>query len=221
MTTPRESKAALALLTDEAVATAVGLLERFRGSAVTKRAALLDGVPDLIGYYAEGSATLAADFYEDQRELAGVRSAFAAEVVVLDRTEKIRRAVAWSAAPLILDPDDILTAASRLSEVVQPEVARPYRDTILANRQNDPESAGWRRITAGGCKLCRMLADRGAVYRQATATFAAHPSCRCTAQPVFKTDVGEEASVIQYVASQRKRSPQQQEALREYLAAFY
>lgn len=221
MTTPRESRAALQLVTGEAVDTALDLLARVNGSPEAKRAALLDGVPGLIGYYAEGSAALAADFYDEQRELAGVRAAFTSEAVVADRTVKIRSAVAWSTAPLFIDPDDLLSASLRLAEVVQPEVANPYRDSILANRQNDPESAGWRRITSGGCRLCRMLADRGAVYRNTTATFATHPNCHCTAQPVFKTDVGEEASVMQYRASQRKRSHGQQEALREYLAAFY
>lgn len=221
MTTPRESKAALELLTGEAVDTAVDLLSRVRGSAEVRRAALLDGVPEVIGHYALGSATLAVDFYEDQRELAGVRSRFASDVVVEDRTVQIRRAVAWSAAPLFLDPDDLLTASARLTEVVQPEVANPYRDTILTNRRNDPESAGWRRITNGGCKLCRMLADRGAVYRSTTATFATHPNCHCTAQPVFKTDVGEEASVMQYKASRRSRTAAQRADLRDYLDTYY
>lgn len=221
MATPRESRVTLALLAAEAVDTAVDLLSRIRGSAEVRRAALLDGIPDLIGYYSEGSAALAADFYEDQRELAGVASAFTATAVVEDRTVKIRRAVAWSAEPLFVDPDDLLTASARLAQVVQPEVSNPYRDTILTNRANDPASAGWRRITAGGCKLCRMLADRGAVYRPSTATFATHPSCKCTAQPVFKTDVGEEASVMQYKASRRGRSPAQRAELRAYLDAFF
>lgn len=221
MLTPLESRSALALLSGEAVAVSQDLLRRLNGSPELKRAALLDAIPGVIDYYSDGSAALAADFYEEQRELAGVRTAYTAQPVVSDRTVKIRNAVAWAAAPLIVDPDDVLSASLRLVEVVQPEVSRPFRDTILSNRSNDPASVGWRRITQGGCKLCRMLADRGAVYKQATATFAAHPSCKCTAQPVFKTDVGEEASVMQYTASRRNRTPKQRADLRNYLDTFY
>lgn len=198
------------------------LLGRVRGSAEVRRAALLDGVPEIIGYYSEGSAALAADFYEEERDRAGVRTRFAATAVVSDRVVKIRRGVAWAADPLFSDPDDFLSTSGRLAEVVQLETARPFRDTITTNRSRDPEAVGWRRITAGGCRLCRMLADRGAVYKHDTARFAAHPSCKCTAQPVFTAnDTGEEASVMQYVASLRKRSPAQQAALREYLHEFY
>jgi hypothetical protein len=73
-------------------------------------------------------------------------------------------------------------------------------------------------VTSGGCKLCRMLADRGAVYRHDTARFAAHPNCHCGAEPVFgANDTGETASVMQYVASKRNRTPAQQAELRDYL----
>jgi hypothetical protein len=220
--TPNESRAALKLLTGEAVSMSADLLARLKGSPEVRRAALLEGVPGLIDYYSDGSAALAADFYEEERELAGVTSRFTPEAVVADRTVKIRSAVAWSAAPLLIDPDDLLTASLRLGEVVQLETARPFRDTILTNRANDPASAGWRRIArAGGCKMCRMLADRGAVYRESTVRFATHPHCNCTAQPVFKTDVGEEASVMQYKASRRNRTAAQRSQLRSFLDSYY
>lgn len=216
----RESRAALQLVTAESVAYATDLANRVVGSPEVRRAALLDGVPELIGYYSEGSAALAADFYEEERELAEVRSRFTAEAVVLDRTVKIRRAIAWSTAPWFDDSGD--SVDGRLAEVVQLETARPYRDTITTNRRQDPDAVGWRRVTAGGCKFCRMLADRGAVYKADTARFAAHTNCHCVAQPVFTTnDTGVEASVVQYRASRRSRSPEQRAALREYLDSFY
>ena len=165
---------------------------------------------------------MAADFYDDERERAAPPKLYLAEPVIEDRTVKIRRAVAWAAGPLFGDEPDLGASASRLADVVNLETARPYRDTILTNRERDPSAAGWRRITNGGCKLCRMLADRGAVYIDKTARFAAHPSCKCTAQPVFSSeDYGEEANVMQYIASRRKRTSEQQEALREYLRINY
>lgn len=221
MVTANESKQALRLVTTESVDTAVGLLVGLSGSPTARRAALLNSVPEIVGYFSEGSAALAVDFYEEERVRAGVRDrTFVTSFVVNDRTVKIRRGVAWASDPLFSDDEEL--AGKRLAEIVQIETARPYRDTILANRRLDPQSVGWRRVTSGGCKFCRMLADRGAVYRQASATFAAHPNCHCSAQPVFKAnDPGTEVGVFQYTASKRGRTPAQRKALRDYLNANY
>ena len=102
---------------------------------------------------------------------------------------------------------------------MQLETARPYRDTITTNRQRDPEAAGWRRVASGGCSFCRRLASRGAVYRHDTTRFASHTICHCIAPPVFKGgDPGEEASVVQYVASKRNPTARDRERVRAYLA---
>lgn len=222
MPTASESKAALQLVTSAAVTAAVTAVNRLTGPPDEQRAVLLEAVPGIITYYSEGSSALAADFYDDERERAAPPKLYLAEPVIEDRTVKIRRGVAWAADPLFGDEPDLGASSQRLADVVNLETARPYRDTILTNRRRDPSAVGWRRVTNGGCKLCRMLADRGAVFMDTTARFAAHPSCKCTAQPVFSSeDYGDEANVMQYVASRRKRTPEQQEALREYLRINY
>jgi len=222
MLTAGESKAALQLVIGAALTTSTALLERASGAPEQQRALLLEAAPEVIAYYSVGSAALAADFYDDAREVAAPPRLYLAEPVVIDRTEKIRRAVAWASEPLFTEvPGD---AGARLAEVIQLETARPYRDTILTNRRRDPSAVGWRRIARGAksCKFCRMLADRGAVYSDSTARFSAHGHCGCTAQPVFSTDnFGEEASVMQYMASKKRRTPEQQAKLREYLNTHY
>jgi hypothetical protein len=218
--TARDSRAALLLLTNDAVADSGELVQRLRGDINSQKTTLLEATPAMISYYSEGSSALAADFYELQRDEARVVSKFAAVPVIVDRSEKVRRAVLWAADPLEIG--DRLTAASRMAEVIQLETARPFRDTITSNRRRDPDAVGWRRITAGGCKFCQMLSARGAVYKSSTALFASHSNCHCTAQPVFKTnDTGEEADALQYVASRRSRTPEQRETLRSYLNTFY
>ena len=220
MVTALQSKAALRVVTDESVSTSVGLLESLPGSPEARRAVLLDTVPTIVGYFSEGSAALAVDFYDEERELAGAPGGYTTQLVVVDRTVKLRRAVAWASDPLFADDEAL--AASRLAEVVQLEPARPYRDTILTNRRNDPQSVGWRRITSGGCRFCRMLADRGAVYRQSTVQFASHPNCHCTAQPVFRdNDPGTEVGDFQYMASRRNKTPETRRRIRDYLDANY
>lgn len=219
MPTALESKAAAGLVTDRAVAEASKFLMSLSGSPETIRAALLEVVPELIGVYALGTASLAADLYEESRERV-ISAPYTAEVVVLDRTVKIRRGIAWASDPLFTDDWD--SALARLAEIVNPETMRPYRDTILGNRQQDPESVGWRRITSpGACGFCRMIADKGAVFKASTARFAAHTTCNCTAEPVFRGQaIGPEASTLQYVASKRRRTPAEKQRIREWVAHY-
>jgi hypothetical protein len=64
-----ESRAALQLLSTAAVRSARQILAATSGAPeVARRYDLLGGVPEVIGYYAEGSAALAADFYEESRD---------------------------------------------------------------------------------------------------------------------------------------------------------
>lgn len=220
MLTAGDSKAALQLVTGAAVNAVVTALSRVSGSPEQQRSMLLATAPEVIAYYSVGSSALAADYYDDERERAAPPKLYVAEPVIVDRTEKIRRAIAWASDPLF--GDDTAAASGRLAEVVQLETARPFRDTITTNRRRDPSAVGWRRVTSGGCKMCVMLAARGAVYSDQTARFAAHTNCKCSAQPVFSSsDYGEEASAMQYMASRKKRTPEQQANLREYLNTNY
>ncbi|QMU97836.1 hypothetical protein FVO59_11940 [Microbacterium esteraromaticum] len=221
MVTPLESKAQLTLLADDSEDTARWMLRRSSGQWESRRLQLLDTVPEVVAYYSEGSAALATDLYDDERsKVKGSR--FAASPVILDRTVRIRRGAAWASEPLSVDDD--AAAAARLAQLVRSEMSRPYRDTIITNRKQDPVCIGWKRIARGpaSCKFCRMLADRGAVYKEATATFAAHDDCLCTAAPVFKGgDVGPEANTAQYVASKRRRTAKEKAFLRDYLEGNY
>lgn len=218
MPSPEQARRALQVITAQAVSEASTLLRA--GSADAVNARLLEATPSVIAYYSDGSAALAADHYDDLREAAGATGDYLAEPIVRLRQEKIEHGVLWAASPLF-DPDpDRGLAQERLAQVVQLETARPFRDTITTNTRRDPSAVGWQRISSTGCKFCQMLAARGAVYKESTARFASHPHCHCTASPVFDGQGGQEASVLQYVASQRTRTPAQRQALRDHLAAM-
>lgn len=221
MPTPLEYRSALQVVTGAAVGDVLDALPGLSGSPEQQRALLLDAVPSVVDYYSDAAAALGADSYMEARELAAVRSRFTAAVLVQDMTVKLRRGVAWAALPLF--KEDKERAAARLSTVIQPAVARPFRDTVIGNRRRDPASIGWRRIARpGACRFCRMLADRGAVYKRDTARFASHNHCHCTCEPVFETDKDvTEASVMQYTASQKNISEKQKARLRDYLDSFY
>lgn len=221
MPTASESRLALRVVTGAAITASWQLLHSLTGPPEAQRAALLEAVPEVIAYHSLGSSALAADFYDDERERAAARSRFFADPVIVDRVEKIRRNIAWASQPMFNGSIEA-TTQDRLAEVVQMETARPYRDTITTNRRRDPEAVGWRRVAAGGCRFCRMLADKGAIFREETVRFAAHDHCSCTAQPVFKSnDTGEEVDVMQYVASKRHRTEAEKAKLRAYLDEHY
>ncbi len=161
MVTPLEAKAQLTLLGDDAEDTARWMLRRSSGSWESRRLQLLDTVPGVTAYYSEGSAALAVDAYMDAR--SGVPGAFTATPIVLDRTVKIRRGIAWASHPLSVDDDDL--AAARFAELMRTEMTRPYRDTTLINGRNDGKFVGYKRIARGeSCGFCKGLAARGAVY---------------------------------------------------------
>lgn len=218
MVTPVESKTLLSLLAADAEDTARWMLGRTTGSFESRRLQLLDTVPGVVEYYSEGSAALATDLYDDAR--VGVQGRYAVVPVILDRTVKIRRSIAWAAKPL--EVDDPVLAGDRLVEVVRSEIARPYRDTILVNGKNDGKYVGYKRIARGeSCGFCKALADRGAVYREDTAYFASHDNCMCTAAPAFVGQPhGPEASVMQYLASGRRRTAAERARINEWAASY-
>lgn len=218
--TPQESKAALRILTADANDSIEWTLRRTSGSFDSRRFQLLETGSALIGYYSEGSSALAVDFYDETRADAQAAGRFAAAPVILDRTVKIRRGLAWASEPLSVDDESV--ALGRLTEIVRSEVVRPYRDTVLTNRRRDPQAAGWVRIASGAaCGFCKALAAKGAVYREASADFAAHDNCTCTCAPVFRGgEIGPEASVMQYLASKRRRTPAERQRIREWAAEY-
>lgn len=216
--TALESKRALTLLGDDAEDTARWMVGRTSGSFESRRLQLLDTVPGVIGYYSEGSAALAAEAYMDAR--LGVAGSFAAAPIVLDRTVKIRRGVAWASDPLKVG--DFELSAARLSKLARSEMTRPYRDTTLGNGARDGMFVGYKRIArAASCGFCKALADRGAVFKQNTAYFAAHDNCQCTAAAAFVGQPhGPEASVMQYTASKRRRTPAEKAAINDWAASY-
>lgn len=189
-------------------------------SVADPRVAVVDQLLPIVSHYADGAAALGADYYDEVRDAATPPRAFrpfrANPVGDVD-AERIRRGALWSVEPLYQDELDLGLAQSRLASVVQPAVVDPFRTTIVEAQKLDPDAVGYKRSASNGCKFCRMLAGRGAVYRN-NAHFASHPHCNCTATPVFADgNEGPEASVIQYTASQRRRTPAQQAQVREHL----
>lgn len=180
-----------------------------------------DDVPDLlpliIPAYYDAAGTLAVAWYDELRIESAPETDYAPRIIGDPATDWIEREVeAFRDA----DPGQFM---AEFAALVEKEVARGYRDSILGNVRMDDEAVGWARIARpGACKFCKMLADKGAIFVEETALFAAHKNCHCAAQPKFRNgELGPEASVMQYVASSKRRTPRDRARLREYLNEHY
>lgn len=191
------------------------------GSPQKAVTAVLDALPLVVPNYYDGAGALAVAWYDEVRDTAAPVTVYHPEIIGDADTTWIDREVAKYRRELSGDLD--FQAARLLEEataLAEKEVARGFRDSILGNTRMDGDAVGWSRIARpGACKFCVMLASNSAWYRsEATATFAAHKSCHCAAQPVFRNgERGPEASAVQYLASSKSRTPAQRAKVRSYL----
>ncbi|MCR1785311.1 hypothetical protein KVF89_22415 [Nocardioides carbamazepini] len=248
-TTPPEAvRSELQGLTGEAAAlVAAAAAEQAAASPEAVRGALFEAADVIAETYRQAAAELAAAWYDELRDAADLTAdlagAFIAEPVAVVDLDKLHTSVAVATTSLYeliqadIDrkaaeyeqqiADSIAVSVSKLQAELQKEIAGGFRDTITENTVRDDAAVGWRRHTrpsdsyADGCRWCRLLADKGAIYSKVTARFAAHKECHCLASPVFDGDDGPMASVMQYVASKRKRTKDENKTLRDYLDKKY
>lgn len=158
--------------------------------------ALFDLLPAIVDTWSLGSASLAADWYDDLRQDKAIKGRFTAIVPDLGDLGADELA-GWASQPLRLIEPNLELAQSRVTGGLQRRIAKGARDTIAISSIEDPQARGWRRVARGnGCPWCQMLASRGFVYSKASVDFAAHDHCNCTATPAFK---GEPIPVKPYV----------------------
>ncbi|MFJ7998946.1 hypothetical protein ACIQ7D_17620 [Streptomyces sp. NPDC096310] len=156
-------------------------------------------VQAVVDQYAQTSAALGAEFYDAQRDAAGVTGLFTVPVADPPPEERTESSLRWAtkdvweresdvATPAQLEPLDVrLEQAEKKAElVVQKLVADTGRGTVLEAVRQDRRATAWARSAAlGACAFCRMLSIRGAVYKGDTVDFRAHDGCHCMTIPVF------------------------------------
>ncbi|SDL27853.1 hypothetical protein [Streptomyces indicus] len=168
---------------------------------------LRESVPDwltamnaVIVQYARTSGSLAAEFYDAQREAAGMSGPFTVPLAEPPPEEQVTASLRWAtkdlwprdpdeATPAQLQPMDVRLeqAETKAEQVAQKLVADTGRGTVREAVRQDRQATAWARAAAlGACAFCKLLASRGAVYAQDTADFRAHDGCHCGVIPVFK-----------------------------------
>jgi hypothetical protein len=174
----------------------------------------IDAVLALVTEYSAASTTVAADFYEQERSDAGVRSRFTVPDPGPPPDEQVTQTLRWAtkdlwprdteaATPAQLMPVDArLEQAQKKAEgALERLVLNAGRQTIRDAVRRDPAAVAYARAAAlGACSFCKLMASRGAVYkdldrvgREANEQFTGddsvikfHNSCRCQPIPVFR-----------------------------------
>ena len=146
--------------------------------------ALRDLLPAIIEQYGQAGAAMAADWYDDQREKVGAAGRFTA-IPVESSDRGAHALIGWALSEA--QSDEALRAL--ILGGVQRRIADHVRYTVTGSSVADPAAAGWQRVTDGnGCAFCSMLAARGAVYSEATADFASHDDCGCSATVAWRNE---------------------------------
>lgn len=157
-------------------------------------------VQTVVDQYADASASLAADWYEQQRHAAGVPGAFRPPLADQVPPEKTQASLRWATKDVWPRGPDAATEAQRqplpvrldqaeakAEQVAQKLVVDQARETVTGAVRRDRQATGWARTAAlGSCAFCKMLATRGAVYSHDTADFRAHDGCHCGVVPIFR-----------------------------------
>lgn len=142
--------------------------------------ALHDLLPAIVREYGAVGGSLAAEWYDQQREKAGARGRFAATPIMPD-DRGAHALVGWA----LDEAKDDNALKTLILGGVQRRIADHLRYTVTAASVADPGAKGWQRVGAGECEFCQMLIGRGAVYTEAAADFASHDHCNCAAEPAF------------------------------------
>lgn len=200
-TTPQadQLRADLAALVEQAV--------RDLATVPDSPAALEAAITELINVYGSAAGTLAADWYDDLRDMQEISGSFRA-IVPEVRDPGTAALVAWAAQhPSMM---------ALIQGGMQRRILNVARGTITGSSVADPKARGWQRVGHGECAWCRMLISRGAVYTKATVDFASHDSCQCTGMPAWG---GREIPVKPYKPSPRGISDADQARAKAWIAA--
>lgn len=214
-TTPQAEQlsADLATLTSLAVHDLAQIWRGFDSPEIA-RETLIAILPELVAVYGSAAATVAADWYDELRDTERVRGRFRAAPVPLPDDAGTDVLARWGLAPVFQAVPDWSSALTLTQGGMQRRIVNMARGTITGSTITDPHADGWQRVGSGECSFCEMLISRGAVYRQATADFASHDHCRCTAVPAWG---GRPHPVKPYSPTRRDITPADRARVREYL----
>lgn len=181
-------------------------------NAAEAETALRDILPALIDTYGAAAGTLAADWYDELRDKVGPPGRFTAIPADI-KDAGAQSLVGWA----VNEATDLTSMQALVLGGMQRRIANFSRSTITGSSVADPSSVGWKRIGGGACAFCQMLIGRNETYSEATADFASHDHCSCSAYPLIKG--AEPIDVKDYVQTTRNITDADRARVREYIAS--
>lgn len=195
---------------------------------VAAKASLIDYLIALIESYGPISATIAADYYDEIREVANVAGRFLAQPADVPSAAQIREVAKWASQPLFKWRKPITNAAGKVIRYEDREpdldaalerfmgasqrlVQAAGRATLVESVKRDPAKPKFARVPHGDtCDWCIMLASRGAVYRSERSAGGLedfHDWCDCqvfVAYPGTDLPYDRDAALERYLAIRAK-----------------
>ena len=177
------------------VAALSGALSRVRLSPLSGRYGQV--LAALVQDFSYGSISVAADYFTEARDVAGVAKPFSPTLTEPWSLGSVEAYIHTSLDEYAKELDGALTEAA--AKVQAEGVAKTLtldagRHQLLTSAAADPVRPRWARVARpDACSFCLMLATRGAVYRtESTAEFRAHMPfngrggvCHCSIEMVF------------------------------------
>ena len=180
-------------------------------------AVMYDVLPGAVETWSAAAQAVAADWYDEEREREEIAGTFQAIVEPI-KDLGVYALVGWATEPLLQPEPDFAAAKYRAVGGVQKRLANSANYTITGSSEADPQARGWMRKTRPtACNFCIMVASRGGVYTEKTATFACHERCYCRAVPAWG---GRELPVEPYKPSERDLSEKQRQELNRQARAW-
>lgn len=131
----------------------------------------------LVTSYAGISAEVASEFYANQRELAALDAAYAAQPFA-------------KADDALLAYDVANNSRASLPGLAGQRVLESADNTIYRNMRKDPAKVKWALVPhAGACAWCRLMGSNGFMYSReyGRGEGMRHANCRCTMVADFDT----------------------------------
>lgn len=173
------------------------------GNPIRIRDLLLELFPDLVVSFSDVAAVLAADFYDELRNVRVSASPFRAVIAPAPPVEQSQAAVRFGLSAIFQSAPDPASAFETLSGSLQRLVMQGGRSTLIGSASRDPYRSGFARMPIGDtCPWCISLASRGFVY--ATAESAGqfdrwHDNCNCVVIPgTSRADLPENYDLDEY-----------------------
>lgn len=184
---------AVNLLSDAAQAQASAALGRLLGEwdgddIAALRTACVDVLSQLCAEFADLTAALGAEFYDEVRGMSGARGGFKARVESGFDPDAYEGGVRAMMDVLAKDRAATERFEREMLDRIDEECRRGANRCVARNARRDKLKPKFARVPSGAdtCPFCLMLASRGFVYTSEDAASHAHRHCDCRVVPQFE-----------------------------------